>query len=106
MGGLLPADGAGMTMSDYQPLAWADGNPNWRPSPMTPELAKQLRLDAELEDRGGDEGERRTCFTHQSWQQDCISDSSHANPMTGFNWCFEDWRPVQLCRCRPATVEG
>jgi hypothetical protein len=73
---------------------------------MTTELIEQLRRDAELENAGGDADERRTCGTHQAWCEDCITDSSHANPISKYNWCDEHYQPVQVCRCRPATVEG
>jgi hypothetical protein len=93
-------------LKDYRPLPWADRDEAWRPTSMTPELAAQLAADSAMENAGGDADDRLTCFTHQCWWGDCIVAPSHANPLTKFNWCDKDWSPVQICGCRPASVEG
>lgn len=87
-------------------LSALDGNPAWRPTLMTPELRARLDADDAAEDQGMDAADRKTCYTHQCWWGDCIADPMHANPVTKFNWCDVHFRPVQICRCRPATVEG
>lgn len=93
-------------LSDYRPLSWLDADDGWRPTTMTPELAAALAADSAMENAGGDPDERKTCYTHQCWWGDCIASPSHANPLTKFNWCDKHCKPVQVCRCRPATVEG
>ena len=81
------------------------GDPTWRPSPRTPELTAQLTADDRAEDDGADSDDRATCHTHQSWTTDCVSDPSHSNPASGYNWCPQHRSPVQACQCRPATVD-
>jgi hypothetical protein len=93
-------------------MSMNEGNPDWRPSEPTPELAAQLAADSKAEDAGMDADNRLTCYTHQSWLADCISDPSHSNPGTrdkpgsSFNWCTAHRTPVQVCACWPATVDG
>lgn len=93
-------------LSDYTPLAALDGNPAWRPTPMTPELRARLDYDDAAEDQGMDAVDRKTCYTHQCWWGDCITDPSHANPVTKFNWCDGHFQPVQVCGCRRARAGG
>lgn len=96
----------------YRWLSMSEGNPDWRPSQPTPELAAQLAADGKAEDAGMHPDDRLTCYTHQSWLTDCVSDPSHSNPGTrdkpgsSFNWCTEHRAPVQVCGCWPATLDG
>lgn len=91
----------------YIPLSWlSDVDDDWRPTHMTPELRAQLDADSAMEDAGDHSDDRLTCFTHQCWWGDCITSPSHANPITKFNWCAEHSQPVQICRCRAATMDG
>lgn len=96
----------------YNWLSMNEGNPAWRPSPPSAELTAQLAADDQAEDNGMHADERQTCFTHQSWLADCVSDPSHSNPGTrdkpgsSYNWCTDHRAPVQVCACWPATLDG
>lgn len=96
----------------YNWMSMNEGNPAWRPSPPSAELTAQLAADDRAEDNGMHADERQTCFTHQSWLADCVSDPSHSNPGTrdkpgsSYNWCTDHRAPVQVCACWPATLDG
>jgi hypothetical protein len=96
----------------YNWMSMNAGNPAWRPSPPSAALTAQLAADDQAEDDGMHADERRTCFTHQSWLADCVSDPSHSNPGTrdkpgsSYNWCTDHRAPVQVCACWPATLDG
>lgn len=100
-------------------MAWMannDGDPHWRPSPPSPQLTAQLAIDSAADQAAEQQGlpapDRITCYTHQSWLADCISDPSHSRPgladgsVAPFNWCADHRLPVQVCQCWPATVDG
>ncbi|WP_430787049.1 hypothetical protein [Actinoplanes sp. G11-F43] len=100
-------------------MAWMannEGNPHWRPSPPSPELDAQLTTDSAADQAAEDQGlpapDRVTCYTHQSWLADCVSDPSHSRPgladgaVAPYNWCVDHRLPVQVCQCWPATVDG
>jgi hypothetical protein len=70
-------------------------------------LADTIAAEDKAEDAGRLDGDdRTTCHAHQAWVTDCVSDPSHTNPVTGYNWCRKRGQPVQVCRCRKATVNG
>lgn len=69
-------------------------------------LADALAHESRMENQGMHPDERFTCYTHQSWTYQCAEDRSHANPVTGHNWCRRHNEAVIDCRCRPATAEG
>jgi hypothetical protein len=90
-------------------------NDDWRPSPRSPRLDAQLAADDAAEDAAESQGlppiNRQSCGVHRSWLGDCVSSVTHSAPPTldiptGYNWCHEHEKPVQLCQCRPATVDG
>ncbi|TBO57035.1 hypothetical protein EYS09_24830 [Streptomyces kasugaensis] len=48
---------------------------------MTKKLAAALARDDRLEDAGMHADDRQTCWTHQSWAEDC--EDRHARPTAG-----------------------
>ncbi|MFI1585629.1 hypothetical protein [Embleya sp. NPDC020630] len=48
--------------------------------PLTPDLAAAIERDNRLEDAGMHGDDRATCWTHQSWADDCADDPIHTHP--------------------------
>ena len=65
---MSPADHAAHRAASYVRTAPAD------------ELAAALAEDNRLEDAGMHADERRTCWTHQGWADDCAFHPMHADP--------------------------
>ncbi|MEV7935267.1 hypothetical protein AB0O82_03910 [Kitasatospora sp. NPDC088264] len=47
---------------------------------MDPNLAAALAEDDDAEDAGMHADDRRTCWTHQYWAEDCADDRMHTHP--------------------------
>ncbi|MET9361931.1 hypothetical protein ABZX93_13545 [Streptomyces sp. NPDC006632] len=47
---------------------------------MNKKLAAAIQRDNDLEDAGMHGDDRKTCWTHQSWAEDCDGDSMHTKP--------------------------
>jgi hypothetical protein len=108
-GGMSPREAVAALREIGEGVRWlsqSEGDPRWRPSEQTPELAAQLAADDKAEDQGLHGDDRQTCGVHRSWLTDCISDPSHSNPATRYNWCTVHSGPVQICECWPANVDG
>ncbi|MFB6517813.1 hypothetical protein [Streptomyces sp. NPDC056401] len=47
---------------------------------MDKKLAAAIQRDNDLEDAGMHGDDRQTCWTHQSWAEDCQDQPLHTNP--------------------------
>lgn len=47
---------------------------------MNKKLAAAIERDNQREDAGMHADDRTTCYTHQSWAEDCADDPMHTNP--------------------------
>ncbi|MFJ1864080.1 hypothetical protein ACIOD1_05565 [Streptomyces sp. NPDC088097] len=47
---------------------------------MNKKLAAAIQRDNELEDAGMHGDDRKTCWTHQCWAEDCQDQPLHTNP--------------------------
>lgn len=101
------AGGLDQFLSDFEHLKPGDPLPYWhrtttpttRSSPRSPPTTTPKTGGCKVTTGG-------PCHTHKAWLADCVIDPTHANPVTGFNWCGDHYQPVQLCGCRPASAEG
>lgn len=60
---------------------------------MDTELAAAIKRDNELEDAGMHGDDRKTCWTHQCWADDCADNPMHTNP-SAFDYAHDYSGPV------------